>query len=134
MTFRRVFGEIGRHPAAGVWTIAQLLLPLAYLLWLRSEPAALWGLFGVIVAMGVLQLPASVAGLWVIPLLMQLPPPHDERALVRLLICQWGITAILNYVIGFTLSPLSYGGLRHAGPSNGFTSAGRGRCRNQQAG
>jgi hypothetical protein len=99
MTFRRVLGEIGHHPAAGVWTMAQLLLPLAYLLWLRSEPAALWGLFGVIVAMGVMQLPASVAGFWVTPLLMQLPPPHDVRALVRLLTWQWGITAILNYVI-----------------------------------
>jgi hypothetical protein len=99
MAFRRVLGAIGRHPAAGVWAMAPLLLPLAYLLWLRSEPAALWALFGVIVATGVLQLPASVAGFWVTPLLMQLAPPHDERALVRLLTWQWGITAILNYVI-----------------------------------
>jgi len=99
MTVRRVLSEIGRHPIAGAWMMVQLLLPVAFLLWLRSEPAALWGLFLLIMAMAALQLPASVALFWITPFLMQLPPPHDERALIRLLTCQWGITAILNYFI-----------------------------------
>jgi hypothetical protein len=79
MTVRRVLSEIGRHPIAGVWMMAQLLLPVAFLLWLPSEPAALWGLFLLIMAMAVLQLPASVAGFWVTPFLLQLPPSHDDR-------------------------------------------------------
>ena len=92
MTIQRVLREIGRHPIGGLWVLGQLLAAVVCLACFRpsDERSEFLWILPVIALMFIIQLPTSFA-------LLSLPT--TKHTLLRVLACQWLLTASVNYAV-----------------------------------
>jgi hypothetical protein len=99
MTIQRVLREIGRHPIGGLWVLAQLLAAVVCLACFRpsGERSEFLWIVPVIALMFIIQLPTSA--LTHVATFALLSLPTTERTLLRILACQWLLTASVNYAV-----------------------------------